>query len=206
MMAISWSCRAPHFLIVVTTVERLCCNSCGAPLDVPESAAFVKCNHCGQQLAVRRSETVTFTEAVERFAESAETLSEQLEALSLQNRLAELDRRWERQREEFMIADKHGNRHLPDETNALTSGIGTVIFGCVWIAIVIGITSGGFSFGFFDAERVAFTAIGVVIVVLGLGRSLRNFQKARDYRAALHRYEMERNRITSDEAAGSQYR
>lgn len=159
----------------------------------------MKCNHCGQQLAVRRSESVIFTEAVERFADTAETLSDQLEELTRQNRLAELDRRWEQQREEFMISGKNGQRHLPDESSALLSGVGTVVFGCIWIAVATGITS-TVTMGLFGSVSLLFPAFGILVVVVGVVTSIGNYQKATAYRAALLRYEAERSRLLGEEA------
>ena len=66
-------------------VERLTCNSCGAPLEVPSSANYVTCNHCSTQLTIRRQENVTFTESLERLAERTDQLTEQVENLSGQN-------------------------------------------------------------------------------------------------------------------------
>ena len=180
---------------MVTIVETLNCNSCGAPLEVPESANFLKCNHCGQQLAVRRSETATFTEVVDRLADTADALTEKVEELSRQNKIAQLDRRWEQQREDYMISDEHGHRHLPHKSSSLIGGIFLGVFGGVWTAMAIGITAGAPSFGPFKIAKVIFPAFGVLFVIFGVSMSIRSYQKAKDYRSARRQYEVERTRI-----------
>jgi DNA-directed RNA polymerase subunit RPC12/RpoP len=57
-------------------IEKLSCNSCGGPLEVPERTRYLNCNHCGQSLAVKHSETATFTEAMEQLTEVAEDVAE----------------------------------------------------------------------------------------------------------------------------------
>ncbi len=181
-------------------MESLNCNSCGAPLEVPDSANYVKCNHCGQQLVVRRSESATFTEAVDRLAETTEALSEQVEELSRHNELAELDRRWELERENFTFSDKHGHRHLPDEKNSMIGGIVTVVFGCLWTIIAVGMMANAPNFGLFPIVKIVFPIFGVLFVVFGATAAMRNFQMAKDYKAAYRRYQTERERIIREQS------
>ena len=97
-------------------IESLNCNHCGAPLEVPQTAKFIKCNHCGNQLVIRRSESATFTETVEQLAETTENLTAQVSKLTKQNEVEALDRQWDREKESFMVADKHGTKHLPSKS------------------------------------------------------------------------------------------
>ncbi len=180
-------------------METLCCNSCGAPLNVPEGTNYVKCTHCGQQLAVRRTESAVFTEAVEQLTETTEALSEQVEELTRQNKLAALDRMWEQQRESYMTTDKHGRSRLPDETSSVVGGIVIVVFGIFWTIMATGITSSAPNFGPFAIARFAFPAFGVLFVISGAVMSIRNYQKAQDYKSARKRYETERIQLQEDE-------
>jgi hypothetical protein len=75
-------------------IESLCCNSCGGPLEVPGETRFLKCNHCVQSPAVKRSETATFTEAIEQLAEVTEDLAEDVASLKVNHDIFELDRSW----------------------------------------------------------------------------------------------------------------
>ena len=176
-------------------VETLHCNSCGAPLEVPKRVNFVKCNHCGQQLAVRRSDTETFTEAVDRLSETTESLTAQVHELTRQNQIAELDRRWEQQREAYMVRGKNGRVHLPSEGSSLLAGLVIGVFGCIWTVLAIGITSGAPSVGPFAIIKVAFPAFGILFVIGGVTTSMRNYQKAQEYHAARRQFEAERQRL-----------
>jgi len=73
-------------------LESITCNSCGAPIEIPETANFVRCNHCSTQLAVRREDDVTFTEELDRLEERTDELSEKVDSLATQNEIAALDR------------------------------------------------------------------------------------------------------------------
>ena len=179
-------------------VESLNCNHCGAPLQVPDSAKYVKCNHCASQLVIRREASATFTETVDRLSETTENLSEQVSKLTKQNELELLEKRWAGQRESFMIPDKHGIRHLPDEGSSLLSGVAIVVFGCIWTAMAIGITSSAPNFGPFQIAKVAFPLFGVMFVVFGVMQSVRHHQKAKEYRNALQRYQREREELLNE--------
>lgn len=56
-------------------IEKLSCVSCGGRLEVPERTRYLNCNHCDQSLAVKHSETATFTEAMEQLTEVAEDVA-----------------------------------------------------------------------------------------------------------------------------------
>jgi hypothetical protein len=136
-----------------------------------------------------------FTETVEQLAETTENLAEQVSKLTQQNELEALDRQWERQRQTFMISDKHGRRHLPNEGMAAFSGAIVVVFGVLWTAMAIGITSSAPNFGPFQVARIVFPLFGVAFVVFGVVMSVRNYQKAKDFRSALRRYQRERDKL-----------
>ncbi len=174
-------------------LERLTCNSCGAPLEVPQTANFVTCNHCSAQLAVRRQDNVTFTEQLDQLTKQTEELSERVDRLSEQGEVASLDRQWELERENYLVSDKHGGRHIPSEGGAIGGGIVITIFGCFWTAMAIGITSGAPNVGPFAVAKFAFPAFGVLFVCAGIAMSVFQFSKAGAYRRAKQRYKRRRS-------------
>ncbi len=181
-------------------MESLNCNSCGAPLQAPEDANYLTCNHCGQTLVVRRTDSATFTEAVERLTETTASLKDEIDDLARHNRLADLDRRWELERETYMITGRYGQRRLPTAGGALVGGVVVAVFGSFWIAMTLGITSSGPGGGPPGVVRVAFPLFGVVFVISGIVMSIRSFQKANDYSQASRRYQEERSRILGEES------
>lgn len=88
-------------------LESIACNNCGAPLEVPPGANFVSCNHCGSNLAVRRSTSVSYTENVDQIDQRTESMARQLAELRYHQELENLDRQWERERERYLVTNKH---------------------------------------------------------------------------------------------------
>jgi DNA-directed RNA polymerase subunit RPC12/RpoP len=179
-------------------IESLNCNHCGAPLEVPETAKFIKCNHCGSQLVVRRSESATFTETIEQLAETTENLSAQVSKLTRQNEVEALDRQWDREKERYMVADKHGVKHLPSKGTAQVAGIMVVVVGVIWTIMAIAITSGAPDFGPFQVAKVAFPAFGVGFIIFGIFLSVHNYRKAEEYQRAYRRYRRKREELQRD--------
>ena len=103
-------------------LEELTCNSCGAPLEVRDSADFVTCNHCSTWLAVRRTDNITFTEQLDRLTEKTEELSERLDNLSCQNDLETFDREWSFEREKYMISGGGRMRSIPETRSSVVGG------------------------------------------------------------------------------------
>ncbi len=89
----------------VMRTESLNCNNCGAPLEVPETAHFAKCNHCTTQLAIHRTDTATYTEKLAEVTQRADRLADELALLAYRNDLANIDRAWERDRQKMMLTD-----------------------------------------------------------------------------------------------------
>lgn len=85
-------------------IEKLCCNSCGGPLEVPEGTRYLNCNHYGHSLAVKHSETATFTEAVEQLTEVAEDLTEDIASVKINQEIYELHRSWESEQGNLKIS------------------------------------------------------------------------------------------------------
>lgn len=172
-------------------LEELTCNSCGAPLEVPETANFVTCNHCSKQLAVRRTEDVTYTETLGRLAQQTEELTERLDDLSSHHQVEALDREWELEREKYMITHKNGSRDIPTEGGAIGNGVVATVFGAIWTSMTLGMPS-----QMPGAVRVLFPLIGVMIIVGGIFASISTYQNAEKYRNAERRYRSRREDLT----------
>lgn len=179
-------------------IESLNCNHCGAPLEVPQSAKYIKCNHCGTQLAIRRSESATFTETVEQLAETTENLAAQVSKLTRQSEVDALDRQWDREKERYMVTDKHGAKHLPTKGTATASGCMLCVGGTIWTIMAIAITSGAPNFGPFQVAKFAFPAFGVAFVIFGIFMAMNNYRKAEDYERAYRRYRQRRDELSRE--------
>jgi len=166
------------------SLESLLCNSCGAPLSVPPGANFVICNHCQTQLAVRRTPTVSYTEALQQVAQKTDQLTEQVRYLAWQNELNALDREWEREKQSYMIRDKRGGVHEPNE---FMTFFGAAVFGMV--AVVAFAVAAGSGSG-------APLLFALFAIVGGLVTTVINYNKSRDYRAAHRRYMARRQALS----------
>jgi LSD1 subclass zinc finger protein len=179
--------------------ESLNCNSCGAPLDVPTSARFVKCNHCNANLQVHRSDGGTFTEAVEKLTETTEDLAQQVEKLTRHNELAELDRCWEVERRSFMSQAKDGHSHLPIERVAWVGGIGAIVFGGLWTILAFSITQSGPSHGVFSVAKIIFPLFGLGFIGFGVFNAIFVHQRAQNYRRVERNYRLQRDQLLRED-------
>jgi LSD1 subclass zinc finger protein len=174
----------------MAALESLLCNSCGAPLQIPSSANYVKCNHCHTQLAVHRESGVSFTEAIDKLNQTTENLSEQVSRLAAQQELADLDREWDRRRQDLMISDQDGRRHVPNSTASTIGGIIAVCFGGFWTIMACGITSNS-PFGGVGL----FPLFGLVFMAFGVYGIFHHNAKAAEYQRAETSYKRQRNKL-----------
>ena len=181
-------------------VQNLVCNACGAPLEVPESANFVTCNHCSSRLAIRRTESSTFTEQLEQLVETTDRLSNQIGELNAHNELATIDREWRLERENYKVSGKDGHRAIPSKGESVVGGVVITVFGCFWTAMAFGVTSAasvfGTSFGPPPIVRVGFPLFGILFVVGGIFKAAQTYSKATDYEAAEKRYRRRRQQAS----------
>jgi LSD1 subclass zinc finger protein len=168
------------------SLEELICNNCGAPLQVPRSANFVTCNHCRTQLAVRREATTSYTEALEQVSKQTQALTEQVKYLTYQNELSALDRQWETERQQYMVKDKHGHRHVPGEVSSIIAGGAMGIMGLVFLGVSASVGEGMPAF------------MGIILLVGGVVAAVYGVSKAQAYRSAYRRYQSRRAALSPD--------
>ncbi|MEP3482748.1 MAG: hypothetical protein ABJZ55_26120 [Fuerstiella sp.] len=178
--------------------ESLICNSCGAPLDVPTSANFVSCNHCGTQLSINRSKGVTFTEQLARIEETTEALTDQLRELNSHQRLEALERDWQSRRMGFMLTGKKGRSYAPSKKIALGSGLAVAGFGILWTIMAIAITSSAPNFGPFAVAKVIFPLFGLGFVAVAIFGAVKGYQMSEKLEHAEREYQQERQDLLDE--------
>lgn len=169
-------------------LETIACNQCGAPLTVPEAAQFVRCNHCSASLAVRRSESVTYTEVVEKLVEHTSKLAEQVAHLRYQAELARIDGDWDRERQRHLVSQKNGAPTEPTYGGAVFGGVAMAVVG-ILAAILGGSGPGGGGFALF----------GIGAVMLGAFAAIFGWHKAAEFERARKRYKARRARLKIDD-------
>jgi len=173
--------------------ETVNCNNCGAPLSVPAAAKYATCAHCGTQLAIRRTESVTYTEKLDSIERRTEEIAGQVARLAQDSELDRLDRQWAAEQEQFMVRDSKGNRSLPNAAMSLMTGGFMAVFGLIWTIGAASMRSPGFV-----------PAFGVVFIALALFIGVAGYRKAQDYQAARRQYLRRRANVIrqGDDASG----
>jgi len=161
--------------------ETLNCNNCGAPLSVPGAAKYVTCTHCGTQLAIRRTESVAYTEKLDAIAQRTEQIAEQVARLAQDGEFERLDRQWAAEQEQFMVRDDQGNKSLPNATMSLVAGGFVAVFGLIWTIGAASMGAPGF-----------FVAFGVVFILFALFVAVAGYAKANDFQTAFRKYRRRR--------------
>jgi hypothetical protein len=191
---------ANSFLVVSSSriramqLDAIACNQCGAPLQIPDALEFVTCNHCGASLAVRREESVTYTEVLSQLAEQTAGLAEQVAHLRYQNAVADVDRRWDKQRETLLGRNKDGSTYEPNATVSIIGGGVLIVIG-IFLAAATG--AGGIG--------MSLIGTGLLFAVLGGYAGARFDQAKTAYRRRRARLKVDQfhklpdDEITADE-------
>lgn len=164
------------------------CRNCGAPLQVPGDLKHVTCMHCGTQLAVVHEGGAAYTEKIDALAERTEQIEDKLDVLHREQKLAALDRAWDKEQESFKIRTKDGSTHLPSKTGSILSGVVACGIGIFVITIGLGSVGGHGPGGFF-------VLLGFLFMFMGVGITLWQLSRADAYEKAKRRYEQRRKQI-----------
>ncbi len=152
------------------SLERMVCDSCGAPLEIPASANYVTCQHCGCHLRIHRNEGVHFTHQLENIDERTRRIDGKLNSMSKWREIEALDRKWEMDRQQYLLEDGS----IPTEADANGSLFTALLIGSLCILGVIFV-----SWLFAAGLLLAFVGLGDAMKKLELARTY--FMKSRDY-------------------------
>lgn len=148
-------------------------------LDIPNSANFVTCNHCSSNLAVKRNESVTFTEQIEKLGEQHTEMLSRLDRIEGQNCVAQIDRDWESRKKNYLTVDKRGNQREP------TTGIAVVLICALFLIMASGMGP-------------ALSFIGLVFTAMAVANVVYSSQKLNEYEAAKKSYHNRRKRALKE--------
>jgi hypothetical protein len=154
---------------------KVCCQGCGADLEVDESIRFVTCNYCQSRLEIVHDETVTHSRLLEKIERKTDEISEDLKVIRLQNELEQLDREWAMQSASMMVTDKNGSKSVPSATGSVVGGVIMTMIGIFWMVA----TSSMGAPGFFPLFGLIFIAVAVIGMVTGATKS-QAYETARD--------------------------
>jgi hypothetical protein len=154
-------------------ITKVCCQGCGADLQVDESIRFATCNYCHARLEIVHDPTVTHSRLLEDIGRTTERMAGNLRVIELQNDLERLYREWEIERESFMVTGKNGHRSLPSQTGSVVGGVIAVVFGIFW-------TGGAASMG----APFPFPLFGLVFIGVAIYGMVYGTAKASGYQDA----------------------
>ena len=171
-------------------LESLTCNNCGASLKVPHAANFVTCASCGSQLAVKRTESVAYTEVLTRLDKRTAQMETELRRLKMANDLNQIDDDWQSEREQYLIRDKNGSTSEPTVEGAMLQGGLIAGIGGLGTCVVAGMSG---------ASDMGSITLLLVVVFGGLGLATGGYiwWKARNYKQAYSDYMSRREAVYS---------
>jgi len=165
-------------------VTKVCCQGCGADLQVDESVRYVTCNFCNSRLEIVHDPTVTHSRLLEKIERTTDQMIGNLKVIKLQNDLERLDREWEQQRENLLIRDKNGSLLEPSEIGTFITSLVFVLMGCVMFIFLRGISP-------------QFTFLGLLPILLGSLSFIFGMAKAKRFNRLKQHYRSQRHRLTS---------
>ena len=104
-------------------VTKVCCQGCGADLEIDESIRFVTCNYCGARLEVVHDATVTHTKQLANIERATERMASDIRVIELQNDLERLDREWNSQRNGLLVRGENGSLSEPSPVGSIVGGV-----------------------------------------------------------------------------------
>lgn len=169
------------------SVKKLCCQGCGADLEVAEGIRFVTCNYCGARLEIVHDATTTHSRVLEKIEKATGEMAGDLKVIRLQNELEQLDREWDQERSQFLMRDKNGNASEPSPVGAIVGGVLAIGFGIFWISTTSSMGAPGI-FPLFGLVFIGFALFGIISSV----------NKSQGLRNGEEQYQARRGRLLSE--------
>jgi DNA-directed RNA polymerase subunit RPC12/RpoP len=142
-------------------VTKVCCQGCGADLQIDENIRFVTCNYCNARLEVVHDQTVTHTKQLDKIERTTDGLASSLKVIELQNDLERFDREWDSLRDRLLVRSKDGSLTEPSSAGAVVVGVMVVAFGIFWIGMTLSTGAPGF-FPLFGLVFIGFAIFGII--------------------------------------------
>lgn len=176
--------RSLNMRPVETRVIKLCCQGCGADLEVDDSIRFLTCNYCHSKLEVVRDASTTHTRVLEKIEETTQRMEGSLKVIELQNDLATLDREWESFRQTMLVRSEHGDVSEPSSPGNVVRGVVLIIGGIVWMVFASSMGAPGI-----------FPLFGLLFIGAAIIGMVRSTTKAGEYSDVKAEYQAKRSSL-----------
>ena len=168
-------------------ITKVCCQGCGADLEIGEEMRFVTCNHCGSRLEVVHDTTVTHTRQLDRIEKSTRQMAGNLKVIELQNDLERLDREWDSERQGLMVRNKDGSASEPGFAGSMIGGGVGILIGLVWMIAVASTGAPGI-----------FPLFGLVFIGVSVFNMVSGSNKAGKFNDSRSLYQQRRNHLIAE--------
>ena len=162
-------------------VTKVCCQGCGADLQVDESIRYITCNYCHARLEVVHETTTTHTRQLDKIEKTTDHLANKIKLLELQNDLEQLDREWDTRRETLLVRGKNGHVSEPSAVGSIFGGIVMIVFGIFWTGVTL--THGAPTF---------FPLFGLLFIGIAIYNMANGSVKAGNYQSEHRAHEIRR--------------
>ncbi len=127
--------------------------------------------------------------------ELGEHLADQLAEVRYQNELAQLDREWQNERQQYLIRGRYGVAQVPTPGMGIGMAVVVGMFGMFWTILAVSLTSGGPNDGVFAIAKVIFPLFGVLFTVAGIAVGVNAYSKGQKYQEAYAAYTARRAQV-----------
>jgi hypothetical protein len=165
-------------------ITKVCCQGCGANLEVDESIRFVTCNYCHARLEVVHDTSNTHTKLLEELDQRTESMAKDIQVLKCESELERLDRAWESTRQAMMIHGKNGSVSEPSAASSTIGGIIAIAGGVFWM---VATTS--------TPAPAIFSLFGLVFIGAGIFGMIGGNAKASEFVSLRSRYMARRSQL-----------
>ena len=165
-------------------ITKVCCQGCGADLQVDESIRYITCNYCHARLEVVHDLTTIHTRQLDKIERTTDQLAIKVKVLELQNDLEQLDREWDSRRDSLFVRDKRGNASALSAAGSLIGGMMMVGFGILWIGMAESMGAPAF-----------FPLFGIVFIGIAIYNMVNGTTKAGSYHSEQSAYEVRRQML-----------
>jgi len=148
-------------------VTRVCCQGCGADLEVDETIRYITCNYCHARLEIVHDATVTHTRQLDKIERTTDAMVNKIKVIELQNDLERLDREWQSRRETLLVRTKEGNVSEPSSAGSMIGGMVAIVFGIFWV----GMASSMGAPSFFPLFGLVFIGFAIFSMVNGTAKA-----------------------------------
>ncbi len=171
-------------------LESLSCNNCGAPVDVTPTTNYLTCAHCGSRLAVKRTETAHYTEALDRLQAHAARVDYELQDLRIKDKLLRLDHEWEEMRQMYIVSSSNGDVREPSVGLAITIAVLTAV-------LAIGLCGGLVTASAVRGDPIYFFLLIILDLIVGSYAAIAEYRRHKAYEKALEAYNNRRDALLS---------